>query len=93
MENNNMLSIIRQTAAYVLAQAVKQLYGAEQVKLGVGSVTEDGFYYDFDVETPFVAEDLAALEKEMERIIREDRPIANRLVSREDAALLLRREP
>ncbi len=93
MENNNMLSMIRQTAAYVLAQAVKQLYGAEQVKLGVGSVTEDGFYYDFDVEKPFVAEDLAALEKEMERIIREDRPIVNRLVSREDAALLLRREP
>lgn len=93
MENNNMLSIIRQTAAYVLAQAVKQLYGAEQVKLGVGSVTEDGFYYDFDVEKPFVAEDLTALEKEMERIIREDRPIASRLVSREDAALLLRREP
>lgn len=93
MEKNNMLPIIRQTAAYVLAQAVKQLYGAEQVKLGVGSVTEDGFYYDFDVEKPFVAEDLAALEKEMERIIREDRPIVNRLVSPEDAALLLRREP
>ena len=93
MENNNILPIIRQTAAYVLAQAVKQLYGAEQVKLGVGSVTEDGFYYDFDVEKPFVAEDIAALEKEMERIIREDRPIVNRLVSREDAALLLRREP
>ncbi len=93
MENNNMLPMIRQTAAYVLAQAVKQLYGAEQVKLGAGAVTEDGFYYDFDVEKPFVAEDLAALEKEMERIIREDRPIVNRLVSREDAALLLRREP
>ncbi|MDF2936690.1 MAG: threonine--tRNA ligase [Paenibacillaceae bacterium] len=84
---------IRQSAAYVLAQAVKQLYGAEQVKLGASSVIEDGFYYDFEVEKPFTSEDLAAIEKVMEQIIREDRSIECRSVSREDAALLLRREP
>ncbi|WP_258525863.1 threonine--tRNA ligase [Paenibacillus sp. YN15] len=92
-KEKRLLQAIRQTAAHVLAQAVKQLYGAEQVKLGASAVTEDGFYYDFDVAKPFTSEDLDAIEKEMEQIIREDRPIASRLVSREDAALLLRLEP
>lgn len=88
----NLLAI-RQSAALVLAQAVKRLFGSHQVKLGEIAVTDDGFYADFDVEKPFSPENLEALEKEMERIILEDLPVTEKNVSREDAALLLRSEP
>ncbi len=61
------------TASHVMAQAVKRLYPG--AKLTIGPAIENGFYYDFDVETPFGPEDLEKIEKEMKKIIKENYPI------------------
>ncbi len=58
------------TASHIMAQAVKRLY--PQAKLTIGPSIENGFYYDFDVETPFGPEDLEKIEKEMKAIIKEN---------------------
>ncbi len=58
------------TASHVLAQAVKRLY--PNAKLAIGPAIENGFYYDFDVETPFSPEDLDRLEAEMKKIVKEN---------------------
>ncbi|MGN1421702.1 MAG: threonine--tRNA ligase [Eubacterium sp.] len=57
------------TASHIMAQAVKRLY--PDVKLTIGPAIENGFYYDFDVETPFSPEDLEKIEKEMKSIVKE----------------------
>lgn len=57
------------TASHIMAQAVKRLY--PKVKLTIGPAIEDGFYYDFDTETPFGPEDLAKIEAEMKKIVKE----------------------
>lgn len=56
------------TTSHILAQAVKRLYPA--AKLSIGPAIDSGFYYDFDVEKPFTAEDLEAIEKEMKAIVK-----------------------
>lgn len=63
------LAVLRHSAAHVMAQAVQQ--ANPDAKLGIGPPITDGFYYDFDVETPFTPEDFKALEKAMMRIIKE----------------------
>src|SRR3954451_13965270 len=63
------LNILRHSTAHVLAQAVQAVN--PEAKLGIGPPVTDGFYYDFDVEEPFSTEDFKALEKAMERIIRQ----------------------
>ncbi|CAI6082541.1 Threonine--tRNA ligase 2 [Paenibacillus sp. JJ-100] len=75
----------RHSTAHVLAQALKRLYGADQVKLGIGPVIEDGFYYDVDLEHSLSISDLAAIEREMHKIIQENLPICRTVVSREQA--------
>lgn len=57
------------TASHIMAQAVKRLY--PDVKLTIGPAIHDGFYYDFDVETPFSPEDLEKIEAEMKKIVKE----------------------
>lgn len=57
------------TASHIMAQAVKRLY--PDVKLTIGPAIDNGFYYDFDVETPFSPEDLEKIEKEMKKIVKE----------------------
>ena len=57
------------TASHIMAQAVKRLY--PKVKLTIGPAIEDGFYYDFDTETPFGPEDLVKIEAEMKKIVKE----------------------
>ena len=61
-------SVIRHSAAHVLAQAVQQL--RPDAKLGIGPPITDGFYYDFDVEQPFTPDDLSKLESAMKKIIK-----------------------
>ncbi len=73
----------RHTASHVLAQAVKRLF--PNVKLAIGPAIENGFYYDFDTERNFAPEDLAKLEKEMEKIIKEDIPLERFTLPREEA--------
>lgn len=79
------LERIRHTAAHILAQALRRIYGTQQVKLGIGPVIEDGFYYDVDVATPISTEDFAEIETEMQRIIASDYPLVRRCVTREEA--------
>ena len=62
--------IFRHTASHVLAEAVKRLYPA--AKLTIGPAIDTGFYYDFDVDTPFSAEDLDKIEAEMQKIVKEN---------------------
>ena len=86
-------SVYWHTTAHILAQAVKRLY--PNYKLTIGPSIEKGFYYDFDVEKPFTEEDLAKLEEEMQKIIKEDLPIERFELSRIDAIKLMeeREEP
>jgi threonyl-tRNA synthetase len=79
------LEVYRHSTAHLMAQAIKRIYGDKAVKLGIGPVIEDGFYYDIDLETPLNPEDLVKIEKEMERIVQENLSISRRVVSREEA--------
>ena len=85
------LAVLRHSAAHVLAQAVQQINPT--AKLGIGPPIRDGFYYDFDVETPFTPEDLKALEKAMQRIINEGQTFQRRVVTDEAARTELADEP
>ncbi|MEC3836986.1 threonine--tRNA ligase, partial [Bacillus licheniformis] len=69
-----------------MAQAIKRLY--KNVKLGVGPVIENGFYYDVDLEEALTPEDLPKIEKEMKKIVGENLPIVRKEVSREEARAL-----
>ncbi|PZD94324.1 threonine--tRNA ligase [Paenibacillus sambharensis] len=80
------LEVYRHSTAHLMAQAIKRLYGKEaNVKLGIGPVIEDGFYYDIDMDQSLTPEDLEKIEKEMAKIVQEDLPIRRREVSREEA--------
>lgn len=85
------LAILRHSTAHVLAQAVQRIH--PQTTLGIGPPIEDGFYYDFDTEVPFTPEDLKAIAKEMERIIRQGQRFMRRVVSEEEAREELEGEP
>ncbi|MDQ3404560.1 MAG: threonine--tRNA ligase, partial [Actinomycetota bacterium] len=76
--------VIRHSCAHVLAQAVQQQF--PDAKLGIGPPVRDGFYYDFDVETPFTPEDLRALEKRMKQIIKGSQRFSRRVVESVEAA-------
>ncbi len=82
------LEIYRHSTAHLMAQAIRRIYGDQNVKLGIGPVIADGFYYDIDIEEPLSIDDLAAIEQEMERIVRENLPIVRRVVSRDEALQL-----
>jgi len=83
--------ILRHSTAHVLAQAVQQLW--PEARLGIGPPVQDGFYYDFDVETPFVPEDLAKIETAMRKIIKEGQRFERRVTSDADALDELKDEP
>ena len=85
------LEILRHSSAHVLAQAVQALN--PQAKLGIGPPVTDGFYYDFDVAEPFSPEDLSALEKEMQRIVKSGQRFIRRVVSTDEALAELAGEP
>ena len=83
--------ILRHSTAHVLAQAVQDLF--PDAKLGIGPPVENGFYYDFDVETPFVPEDLEKIETRMRKIIKENQRFQRRPVSDDEARGELAEEP
>ncbi|MEE9543530.1 MAG: threonine--tRNA ligase, partial [Thermodesulfobacteriota bacterium] len=82
------LEILRHSTAHVLAQAVKSLF--ENVRVTIGPVIADGFYYDFDVETPFTPEDLQKIEKRMKEIIKKNHKIVRETVSKDEALKLFK---
>jgi threonyl-tRNA synthetase len=77
------LVVVRHSTAHLLAQAAKRLF--PQVKVGIGPVIEDGFYYDFRVDKFFTPEDLAAIEEEMRRIAKEGVPVVREELKRDEA--------
>lgn len=85
MNSNQQLEIEKQrhSFAHILAFAVKRLF--PDVKIGIGPVTETGFYYEFDSEHKFTHEDLVNIESEMQHIIEEDIPFTNIVIPREQA--------
>lgn len=85
------LAIIRHSSAHVAAQAV-QLLRAD-AKLGIGPPIVDGFYYDFDIAEPFTPDDLKALEKSMQRIVKERQRFVRRVVTDDEARAELASEP
>ncbi|MCC9021639.1 threonine--tRNA ligase [Bacillus nakamurai] len=85
------LEVMRHTAAHVLAQAVKRLY--KDVHLGIGPVIDNGFYYDFDMKDTLTELDLAAIEKEMNRIISEQPDMIREEISREKAKEMFAHDP
>ncbi len=84
-------AILRHSTAHVLAQAVQDLF--PDAKLGIGPPVQDGFYYDFDVETPFHPEDLEKIESRMRKIIKENQKFSRRPVSDDAAREELAGEP
>lgn len=84
-DDQDGLEMMRHSSAHILAQAVKRLYKGEKAAFGVGPVTADGFYYDIDLPVSIKVEDLPKIEKEMEKIIKENLPITRSEVSREEA--------
>lgn len=85
LDSADGLEVLRHSTAHLMAQALKRIYGEKKVKLGIGPVIEDGFYYDIDLDTPVTPEDLGKIEKEMEKIVQENLAIRRRVVSREEA--------
>ncbi|WP_431791649.1 threonine--tRNA ligase [Microbacterium paraoxydans] len=85
------LNILRHSTAHVLAQAVQRIN--PQANLGIGPPITDGFYYDFGVDTPFTPEDIKAISKEMQRIVREGQRFVRRVVTDEEARTELADEP
>ena len=76
---------LRHSAAHILAQAVKRLYGEDKVQLAIGPAIDNGFYYDFDIEDQLNNEDLLKIEKEMKKIVKENLAIVRKEVSRKEA--------
>jgi threonyl-tRNA synthetase len=85
------LFILRHSSAHVLAQAVQSLFPG--TRLGIGPPIKDGFYYDFDSAKPFTPDDLAALEKEMSKIIKSNQRFRRRVVTDKEALAELSSEP
>ena len=77
-------SVIRHSAAHVLAQAVQAMF--PDAKLGIGPPITDGFYYDFEVAEPFTPEDLEALEKRMRQIVKQGQLFSRRVFDSKDQA-------
>lgn len=78
--------VYRHSASHLMAQAVKRLFPG--AKVTIGPAIEDGYYYDFDIETPLTEEDLPRIEAEMARIIGEDLPVRREELSRDEAVRL-----
>ena len=77
------IAIIRHSAAHIMAQAVQRLF--PNTKVTIGPVIENGFFYDFAPEKPFTEEDLEKIEKEMEKIVKENYPFVRSEMTAEEA--------
>ena len=78
--------IFRHSASHVMAHAVKRLF--PEAKVAIGPAIQDGFYYDFDIGRTFTPEDIASIEKEMEKLIRKNSPFVRKEISKAEAAAL-----
>jgi threonyl-tRNA synthetase len=83
------LEILRHSTAHILAQAVKELW--PKTKLGIGPAIEEGFYYDFDRNEPFVPEDLEKIERKMKKIVSENLKFERQELSKKEALKLFKK--
>ncbi|MFV0439931.1 MAG: threonine--tRNA ligase [Lachnospirales bacterium] len=81
----------RHTTSHILAQAVKRLF--PNAKLAIGPATDDGFYYDFDIDRAFLGEEIEKIEAEMKKIVKEALPIESFSLPRNEALELVKDEP
>jgi len=88
---SNEIEIIRHSMAHVMAYAVQELY--KDVKFGIGPAIEKGFYYDFDVDSPFEPEDLQKIEDKMRELLRQDCVFERLTLSREQALEMFKDQP
>ncbi|MFF5212107.1 threonine--tRNA ligase [Streptosporangium sp. NPDC000396] len=84
-------AIVRHSTAHVMAQAVQEIFPG--ARLGIGPPVENGFYYDFDVKSPFTPDDLKRIEKRMREIVKQGQLFSRRVVSDEEAREELAAEP
>ena len=89
LKDKEGLEVYRHTCAHVLAQAVKNIFPT--CKLAIGPVIDNGFYYDFDFNTPITQEDFGKIEAEMQKIIKANTPIERFELSRKEAVELMTR--
>ena len=82
-DDNDGRHILRHTASHVMAQAVKRLF--PEVKLAIGPAIDNGFYYDFDYDKGFTPDDLAKIEAEMNKIVKENYKLERFELPREEA--------
>ena len=85
------LSTLRHTTSHILAQALRNLY--PDIKLAIGPSTQEGFYYDIDMDKRLTNEDFPAIEKEMKNIIKKDYKIEKLELSRQDALEYMKNQP
>ena len=85
------LPVLRHSAAHVLATAVRELL--PNAGIGFGPAIEEGFYYDFEVDTPFTPDDLEAFEKRMAEVTLADQPFERRQVTKDEARQLFEDDP
>ena len=78
------------TSSHIMAQAIKRLF--PEYKLAIGPAIDKGFYYDFDVKKAFTDEDKEKIEKEMNKIIKEDLPIEKIVLSKDEAQKIMKEE-
>ncbi len=83
--------ILRHSTAHVMAAAVKELF--PEARITIGPAIENGFYYDFDVETPFTPEDLEKIEGRMREIVKADLPFVREEAGKAQARTLFPGEP
>lgn len=91
LKDPESLPVLRHSAAHVLATAVRELL--PNAGIGFGPAIEEGFYYDFDVDTPFTPDDLEAFEKRMVEVTVADQPFERRQVTKDEARQLFEDDP
>lgn len=90
LESDEGLEILRHSTSHVMAMAVRELFPG--VKVTIGPAIEDGFYYDFDYERPFKEDDLPAIEKKMQEIVKANLPFERKEMSSEEAIQYFEKE-
>ena len=91
LKDPESLQVLRHSAAHVLATAVRELLPSAGI--GFGPAIEEGFYYDFDVDTPFTPDDLEAFEKKMAEVTAADQPFERRQVTKGEARQIFEDDP
>lgn len=88
LKENFGLEVLRHSTSHIMAQAVKRIF--PEAKLGIGPSIKNGFYYDFGIDGALLSENLAQVEKEMRKIIKENLPFEKELVAKEKAMEVFR---